>query len=48
MKLHGFPMDVKLGKITDNMKEEIKTMPSYPSNDCVKLIGDTVVVKLSD
>lgn len=48
MKLHGLPMDVKLGKITDNMKKEIKTMPSYPSNDCVKLIGDTVVVKLSD
>lgn len=48
MKLFGFPMDVKLGKITDNMKKEIKTMPSYPSNDCVKLIGDTVVVKLSD
>lgn len=48
MKLFGFPMDVKLGKITDNMKKEIKTMPSYPSNDCVKLIDDTVVVKLSD
>lgn len=48
MKLFGFPMDVKLGKITDNMKKEIKTMPSYPNNDCVKLIGDTVVVKLSD
>lgn len=26
----------------------IKTMPSYPNNDCIKLIGDTVVIKLSD
>lgn len=48
MKLFGFPMGIQLGTITDDMKEEIKTMPSYPSNDCVKLIGDTVVVKLSD
>ena len=48
MKLLGFPMDVKLGKITEDMKKEIKTMPSYPNNDCIKLIGDTVVVKLSD
>lgn len=48
MKLHGFPMDIKLGKITDSMKKEIKNMPCYPNNDCVKLIGNTVVVKLSD
>lgn len=48
MKLFGFPMGIQLGTITDDMKEGIKTMPSYPDNNCIKLIGDTVVVKLSD
>lgn len=41
-------MDVILVKMTKYMKKEIKNMPSYPNNDCIKLIGDTVVVKLSD
>lgn len=48
MKLFGFPMGIQLGTITDDMKKEIINMPSYPNNDCVKLIGDTVVIKLSD
>ena len=48
MKLHGFPMEINLGIITEDMKKEIINMPSYPNNDCIKLIGDTVVVKLSD
>ena len=48
MKLFGFPMEIQLGTITDDMKKEIKTMPSYPNNESIKLIGDTVVVKLSD
>ena len=48
MKLHGFPMDIQVGKITENMTKEIEKMPSYPNNDCIKLIGDTVIVKLSD
>ena len=48
MKLHGFPMEIKLGIITEDMKKEIINMPSYPDNNCIKLIGDTVVVKLSD
>ncbi len=48
MKLFGFPMGIQLGTITDDMKEGIKNMPSYPNNDGIKLIGDTVVVKLSD
>ena len=41
-------MDVKLGKITDNMINEIKNMPSYPNNDCIQLFDNTVIVKLSD
>lgn len=48
MKLFGFPMDITLGKITDEMKKEIKKMPSYPSNDCINLIDNTIIVKLSD
>lgn len=48
MKLFGFPMDVTLGKITDEMKKEIKKMPSYPNNESIKLIDNTVIVKLSD
>ena len=48
LKLIGFPMDVKLGKITDNMINEIKNMPSYPNNDCIQLFDNTVIVKLSD
>lgn len=48
LKLHGFPMNVQLGKITDEIKNVIDKMPSYPAEDCIKLYKDTVIVKLGD
>lgn len=48
LKLQGFPMDIQLGNITDDMMNNVKDMPVYPDNDCVKLINDTVIVKLSN
>lgn len=53
MKLLGFPREVQLGyvakeKVTAEIMEEVKNMPVYPNNDCVKLVDDTVLVKLSN
>lgn len=48
LKLQGFPMDIQLGNITDDMMNNVKDMPAYPDNDCVQLINDTVIVKLSN
>ena len=48
LKLQGFPMDIQLGNITDDMMNNVKDMPVYPDNDCVKLINDTVIVKLNN
>lgn len=48
LKLQGFPMDIQLGNITDDMMNNVKDMPVYPDNDCVNLINDTVIVKLSN
>lgn len=28
--------------------EEVKNMEPYPSNNCVKIIGDYIVIKISD
>ena len=48
LKLQGFPMNVSLGDITEDMKKQINQMPAYPDNDCIQLINDTVIVKLSN
>ena len=48
LKLQGFPMDIQLGNITDDIMNNIKDMPAYPDNDCVQLINDTVIIKLSN
>lgn len=37
-----------LSKAPKDLKELIRTMPSYPSPDCAQLYKDTVIVKLSD
>lgn len=44
----GFPMNIQLGHITDDMMKKVKDMPAYPDNDCVNLIDGVVVVKLSN
>lgn len=48
LMLQGFPMDIQLGNITEDMMKQIHNMPVYPDNECVKLINDTVIVKLSN
>lgn len=49
LKLHGFPMEIEQGSITDDMQNEIKAMPAYPDNECIKLFNNSIVViKLSD
>lgn len=48
LKLQGFPMNIKIGKMTDDMMKKVKDMPAYPDNDCVNLIDGVVVVKLSN
>lgn len=48
LKLQGFPMNIQIGNMTDDMMKKVKDMPSYPDNDCVKLIDNTVIVKLSN
>lgn len=49
LKLYGFPLEIVYGgKIDETMQKEINKMPSYPDNDCVKLIGNILVVKLSN
>ena len=48
LKLLGFPAEISLGNITDDMMNNVKDMPAYPDNDCVQLINDTVIIKLSN
>lgn len=48
LKLLGFPAEISLGNITDDMMKQIKKMPAYPDNECVQLINDVVIVKLSN
>ena len=48
LKLLGFPAEISLGNITDDMMNNVKDMPAYPDNDCVQLLNDTVIVKLSN
>ncbi len=48
MQLQGFPMNIQLGHITDDMMKKVKDMPAYPDNNCVNLIDGVVVVKLSN
>ena len=48
LKLQGFPMNIQIGNMTDDMMKKVKDMPSYPDNDCVKLIDNTVIIKLSN
>lgn len=47
LKFQGFPMNIQLGHITDDMMKKVKDMPAYPDNECVKLIDGVVIVKLS-
>lgn len=48
LKLQGFPMNIQLGNVTDDIMKKVKDMPAYPDNECVKLIDDVVIVKLSN
>lgn len=41
-------MNIQIGNMTDDMMKKVKDMPSYPDNDCVKLIDNTVIIKLSN
>ena len=43
--LTGLPTNVKLANAQE-MKEQIDSMPSYPSDKCVKVYNDTIIVKL--
>lgn len=46
LKLHGFPYQVKLSNITDDMWQTIKQLPSYPDKNCIGVYKDTIIVKL--
>lgn len=58
LRLMGLPEIIQVNNILqynrnlsyapDNLKELIKSMPSYPSSNCAELYNDTVVVKLSN
>lgn len=48
LKLVGLPYNIQQGTITEDMKKEIEKMPVYPNNDCIKLIGDTIIIKLNN
>lgn len=48
LKLLGFPAEISLGNITDDMMNNVKDMPAYPDNNCMILLNDTVIVKLSN
>lgn len=46
LKLHGFPENVYLGIISDEMDSTINKLSSYPDKNCIGLYKDTIIVKL--
>lgn len=46
LTLHGFPYQVKLGSITNEMQETINKLPAYPDKNCIGIYNDTIIVKL--
>lgn len=46
LKLQGFPMNIQLGNVTDDIMKKMKDIPAYSDNECVEL-DDVVIVKLS-
>ncbi len=46
IKLMGFPLNIQQRGATDDMKDIINKMPSYPNKDCIEIYNDTIIVKL--
>lgn len=51
MQLQGFPMSVQpvlnIGQ-DKNIKPKLDVLPAYPDNNCMILLNDTVIIKLSN